>query len=269
MKDVIIVVPLYKDFSCLTQNEILSLQTLNRNLGQYPICCIVPLCLQLPKYVSFFNNNNVCFQRLDQNFFNSVESYNRLCLSKDFYSRFLNYRYMLIYQLDAYVFKDELIVWINAGYDYIGAPYYYDNNQPFDLKTWLVGNGGFSLRSVSQCYRLMKKVKLYSKLLSLAKALHVKKLIRKLLLKVNLVDLSIVEKVLLNKCNEDVFFGIYSKDLMKGFFVAPIEKAIRFSFEAHPSVLFDLNLEELPFGCHAWERYEPEFWSRFIYLQAA
>ena len=30
---------------------------------------------------------------------------------------------MLIYQLDAYVFKDELLNWANKGYDYIGAPW--------------------------------------------------------------------------------------------------------------------------------------------------
>lgn len=30
---------------------------------------------------------------------------------------------MLVYQLDAYAFKDELFFWASLGYDYIGAPW--------------------------------------------------------------------------------------------------------------------------------------------------
>ncbi len=30
---------------------------------------------------------------------------------------------MLIYQLDAYVFKGEWLFWANQEYDYIGAPW--------------------------------------------------------------------------------------------------------------------------------------------------
>jgi hypothetical protein len=37
--------------------------------------------------------------------------------SKQFYERFVAYDYMLIYQLDAYVFKDELDDWSAKGYD--------------------------------------------------------------------------------------------------------------------------------------------------------
>ena len=92
-------------------------------------------------------------------------------LSAEFYERFLNSKYLLIYQLDAYVFKDELTAWCNRGFDYVGAPWTikkkYENPiyKPvlaiksfiYKLKgkpsryAWLgnkVGNGGLSLRKV-------------------------------------------------------------------------------------------------------------------------
>lgn len=61
-----------------------------------------------------------CFER---HFFTSVEGYNKLCYNIDFYSAFRNYDYMLIYQLDAWVFRNELQMWCEKGYDYIGSPF--------------------------------------------------------------------------------------------------------------------------------------------------
>lgn len=43
-------------------------------------------------------------------------------LSAEFYDRFAAYEYVLIYQLDAFVFADRLAEFCQMGYDYIGAP---------------------------------------------------------------------------------------------------------------------------------------------------
>ena len=43
------------------------------------------------------------------------------------------------------------------------------------------------------------------------------------------------------------------------------EEALSFSFERFPSFLFRLNDNKLPFGCHAWRKYQyEEFWATFI-----
>ena len=43
------------------------------------------------------------------------------------------------------------------------------------------------------------------------------------------------------------------------------EEAIAFSFELSPSYLYKLNGNYLPFGCHAWYKYEYEnFWKQHI-----
>lgn len=42
------------------------------------------------------------------------------------------------------------------------------------------------------------------------------------------------------------------------------EEAADFSFEANPSYLFSI-IGKLPFGCHAFEKYEyEEFWKKYI-----
>ena len=49
------------------------------------------------------------------------------------------------------------------------------------------------------------------------------------------------------------------------FFKIPSPKdAINFSFESNPELLYKMNNECLPFGCHAWEKYGKHFWKQFI-----
>lgn len=43
------------------------------------------------------------------------------------------------------------------------------------------------------------------------------------------------------------------------------KKNIQFAFEKYPSYLYNLNNKKLPFGCHAWQKYEYNtFWYNFI-----
>ena len=63
---------------------------------------------------------------------------------------------------------------------------------------------------------------------------------------------------------EDRFFGSTVPRLFEWFRNCPPEEAMQFSFEACPAHLFELNKHKLPMCCHAWEKYEPEFWKAFI-----
>ena len=51
-----------------------------------------------------------------------------LMLSPFFYESFLDFKYVLIHQLDVFIFKDELNYWCNQNYDYIGAPWFKDSS---------------------------------------------------------------------------------------------------------------------------------------------
>lgn len=263
MQPVVIVVPVYKSFDQLDDGERYALQQLKQVLAGFPLVMITGENFDVEGYEIFFEHK-VETERFDDSYFQSVKGYNQLCLSTLFYQRFEKYEYMLIYQTDAFVFANELEYWIQQGFDFIGAPYHTDNSQPFDATIWTVGNGGFSLRSISKCKQLVEKIYSYQSKLQLLEKIGLKRFVTKALIKLHVINLAIIDGILRNRFNEDYVFGVLSKDLMKDFRVAPLEKAIAFSFEAHPSLLYKLNQNTLPFGCHSWERYEPEFWRQFI-----
>lgn len=48
------------------------------------------------------------------------------------------------------------------------------------------------------------------------------------------------------------------------FKIAPLELALRFSFECVPRYCFEKNNNNLPFGCHAWQKYDKKFWEPYL-----
>lgn len=92
-------------------------------------------------------------------------------LSVNFYRSFKEYEFMLIYQLDSYVFRDELLDWCEKDYDYIGAPvhnFILDNfSQRIDIATL---NGGFSLRKINSALRVLSSFRFIYSFKDLLKA---------------------------------------------------------------------------------------------------
>jgi len=160
-------------------------------------------------------------------------------LNGAFYERFVHYEYILIYQLDAYVFRDELEYWCNRGYDYLGAPWF-DGFNLADNDSKLLdiaGNGGLSLRKIS----------------SFVKVLSARGDSKK-----------IIEEYIKSRQNEDLFFSQLAPKIDPSFKIAPPKLAMHFSFECLPKKLYQMIGGKLPFGCHAWERYDFDFWKLFI-----
>ncbi|ADL34915.1 hypothetical protein bpr_I2182 [Butyrivibrio proteoclasticus B316] len=224
--NVAIIVPVYSKE--LTQIEKIALIQLKKTLNRYPIIFIAPESLDLSGITGITDMDFV--QRLPNNFFENVESYNELCLSRKFYELFLKYEYLLFYQLDAFVFEDQLIDFVNLGYDYIGAPWLrgYCNYAFFGRNVFYVGNGGLSLRKTSKMIEVLEK---YEK---------------------EKVDCYI---------NEDVIFASYKN---RGLNIAPIEVALKFSFEGELHRCLAENRGVLPFGCHAWYKTDLKFWKPYI-----
>jgi hypothetical protein len=174
---------------------------------------------------------------------------------------------MLIYQLDAYVFKDELEYWCNKDYDYIGAPWAYKNGSgKIELRT---GNGGFSLRKISSHINLFKKRKIVGSRKELINELWNKGKLNfsKIYTSVpKLFGFGNNSKYFIKqfKENEDYFWTLYAPQIDSNFKVAPPKEAMKFGFELEPRYLYNLNQKKLPFGCHAWEKHEPNFWKNHI-----
>lgn len=267
-----IIVPIYKDFEELSKGELISLTQLYNVLGKHDIYFIGSQNFNWGKFLSNAEKKNIFPQikEFDKFYFESINGYNQLMMSLKFFKKFKGYQYMLIYQLDAYVFKDELEFWCNKGYDYIGAPWFEGWGKPISDKIIGVGNGGFSLRCNDSCIRIIKRSKRirYIKKICIKFDNHkVSYFIR--FLKIfnfyfKILDFSVLPDILRHDLNEDMFLGYIAGRLFKDFKIAPKEGATKFSFEANPSKLFKDNSNMLPFGCHAWEKHDPEFWHQFI-----
>ncbi len=259
MKPVAVVVPLYK--SVLSAYEQIAFKQGLQTLKKHPIKIVKPVSLDISSLLAAHPQPEV--ENFADDYFKSVQTYNRLMLSPEFYERFVDYEYILIYQLDAFVFRDELLEWCSKGFDYIGAPWrierdfssvtdriifslkkqlaiWFDlrdkrrGNQPMDvILKMTVGNGGFSLRKVQ-------------KMLDIVRNKRPK-----------------IEEYLKQEgplYNEDIFFCIEMNRYFTQVSLPHWREALRFSVEDLPSKAFVLNGGQLPFGCHAWDIHEPDFW---------
>ena len=113
-KKVAIVVPLYKEN--FSESEKISLKHLLNFLKNYDKYFIAPKKIK----VSHSKFETI---RFNKKYFLSTKMYSKLLLTQNFYKKFKNYKYILIYQLDALVFSDQLLYWCSKNYDYIGAPW--------------------------------------------------------------------------------------------------------------------------------------------------
>lgn len=284
-KNCIIVIPVYKPLVSKSErqafvNNIVKLKAHDITLATYSGC-------DLTSYKEFAleYNVNIGIKYFAEHYFKSVDSYNSLCLSKDFYITFAEYDYMLICQLDAWVFSDELDYWCGQGYDYVGAPLYYGyNDEKFSVKFRGVGNGGFCLRRIDHCLKVLSQnrkipylkplavLSLYKNLYTyhdnytqnwIKKFIDVPKIILKLFGITNTLGYFISQHN-----NEDMIFGTWANDCWLGTANIPDElTAARFSLETNAQRLYNMNGCKLPFGCHAYEKWNDNgFWNdKIIY----
>ncbi len=261
MSEVIVLIPIYKKE--LTRAESASLKQVLKVCKSRNIMFIHPksLCLNFYEHIIEESSSIVLFKGFDDKYFSSIKGYNQLLMSKHFYSNILEYKYLFIYQLDAWIFRDELNSWINKGYDNVGAPWFMGFSNPeHPEKITGAGNGGCCLRNVRSCIAVLNSFK------------YIQNPFKKF---ANNRTLSgfIYSFLLGNNVNyrfnnfsgyEDRFFADIIPRLFNWFKNCPPEEAMKFSFEVCPSYLFELNKKKLPMCCHAWEKYEPEFWKEFI-----
>lgn len=234
MKEVAVVIPIYKEQP--SETEIHSFKQCLQVLKNHAIVLVVPTEFNLSAYEEYFHPSlSLNTLEFDSSHFSSVKTYSKLLLSKRFYQPFMQYKNILIYQLDAWVFRDELLEWCTLDMDYIGAPWLEapplsSGKKPFITISSLlknrVGNGGFSLRNVSAHLKWTWWTSFVFKLMPK---------------------------------NEDVIWS-----LMVPLKKPSVQKALLFSFEMNPEKSFELTKQQVPFGCHAWEKYNPLFWSKFI-----
>jgi hypothetical protein len=269
-----VVIPVYKEFKCLSKSEIQSLSQCFKKLIGHHFIFIGPTHFNFHDYLLLANENSsyAKVQRFDNHYFESINGYNLLLLSRLFYRKFRNYQYILIYQTDAWVFKNELLMWCKSGYDYIGAPWFSSFSQNITTSNIIgVGNGGFSLRNVKKMISILQRIRVLKFLYSIWCNFKIDSHIsfNKIILTLNFYFKikAFWELPSLLSCDviqEDEFYGHIVSKLFFDFHLAPISEALKFSFEVNPRYLFEMNNYKLPFGCHAWEKYDRKFWDEHL-----
>jgi hypothetical protein len=265
-----VVIPIYKSTPSDTERK--SFDQVLKILGTHPIVLLTYKELILDYYfqIGKINHVDLKIEYFEKSFFEDLKGYNSLCLDVTLYKRFMKYDYILIYQLDAYVFSNKLDYWCNKGYDYIGAPWFDDNlSHEEGANLWAIGNGGFSLRKISAFRNLFVMRK---NIFGLKQLYKKKKLTGKgflWLFKAWIFGHENNFKFLLSEWTdaEDLFYCLRLSDTKLKLKVPALKDAIDFAFEQSPRYLFELNNNTLPFGCHAWNRYETNsFWRKYIPL---
>lgn len=244
---VAVVIPYYK--AELTKIEKQSFEQCLKILKNYDKIFALPEGLEIK-----FNTPSLKTEWFKREFFQNIAGYNKLMLSPGFYERFLEYDYILIYQLDSFVFRDELDYWCNKNYDYIGAPWIATKTllstllEPFASKSikkrapifYKVGNGGFSLRKTETFFKISKELK-------------------------KEINIQLEEKKGEIYCNEDVFWSLKAPKFYPDFAIPGYEEAVKFAIDRKPDIALKINNNELPFGCHGIDKPKVvKFWAPII-----
>lgn len=254
--------------TALTPDEEISARHLRRYLGGYDKYYVVPRG-------SGASLEGMTTVEVDRKYFGSAQAHGRLIYNPGFYRRFSDYRYILLYHLDALVFRDELSAWCAEGWDYIGAPWIPGPDYPW-VKEPAVGNGGFTLMNVHSSLTVLHNryrqqparfwedrfapvFKVLPGVLRWPKRLLPGAMQRRIPRQIGRV-LGNMEQAEVNVRNNDLFWSFRAVELMPEFRIPDWRTGLRFSFEAPPRRCFELNDGRLPFGCHAWPKYDRAFW---------
>lgn len=251
-----VIIPIYKDL--LTHYERLSLKSGFDKFSKYTKVLVKPLGLNTSEIENEFEFDKI--EEFDPIYFKGREGYNKLMLSTEFYERFLDSTYLLILQLDVFVFNNELPMWIEKNFDYVGAPWvsgssisknlhavkmligkiFSNKHVIFKFQTRdRVGNGGFSLRKVRSHYDATIKLKA-------------------------VIDFYI-QNLGVHNYNEDVFWSMEPVRCGLDFKIPSMQEALPFAFDTNPAKMYVLNNKKLPMACHGWfSRKHIEFWSKII-----
>ncbi len=268
IKDLCVIIPVHKPE--LSKAEEISLKQCRKILLKYPVFLIYPHNVNTNAYTDIYPELNLAPVPLF--WLDSLSSYNKMKCSLSFYELFKQYKFMMTYELDAFIFSDNWNQCSTFNFDYIGAPWY-EGLTKADKNSEItgVGNSGFSIRNINRCIEVLKDIEKVRNVWNLFHKFRVYKLLKFSYIarifnpawNINVTNEDVFVLMKTKGENEDVF---WTRSVYQAFFfkIADTTNAYKFSFEVNPSKLFELNNSTLPIGCHAWEKFELPFWKNFI-----
>lgn len=265
---VIIAIPVYKNPD---EFEIISLRRCCQVLSRYEMSLVCPEGFDTSILKSLWSEYGLVFSedRFNPSYFINLAGYNRLMLSTEFYDRYSQYDYILIYQPDAFVFDDKLVEWCVKGYDYVGAPLFGAyTDKVFYKDRGRVGNGGLSLRRVKAFTDYFNGKHNVIPVCDIARRINLKDKIytRWFVWLLMVFGWRNTPKSFADnwEYNEDDFWSGVLCGTNYEMKKPSVREAMDFAFERFPKEVYDIT-GCLPFGAHAWRKYEyEEFWRMYI-----
>ncbi len=255
-------------------------------LNKYKICIVTYKKNNLNEYIKLAQKYkiNILTEFFDFKNFKSIQSYNNFMLSINFYKRFKEFEYILIYQLDAYVFRDELEEWCKKKYSYIGAPIFKGGRKCDKNSEYMqCMNGGLSLRNTKDMINILsdiRKIYIFENKYERQNLISKIKAIIKILTIKNDYDLEIannyhedilLSKIFIEKINNfksrPKFWDKVIKIRTNIYNLPSFNESYKFSFEENIEYLSTLYNNSLPTFCHAFQlEYKRTFWNKHITL---
>jgi hypothetical protein len=251
-----------------TPEERISLRHLVHFLGRYEKYLIAPRGMRIEL-------EGFRVKHFSRKYFGSAVAHNHLLFNPLFYRSFGDYEYVFLYHLDSLAFADQLEYWCGQNFDYIGPPWMHCPDSPWVTRP-RVGNGGFSLLRVRSVltvlynrYRMEPStywIDMFTRNgRHLRPLIHLLEKLQPLFPKSKLVNVPLAEWRKAedpgpNSRNNDIFWSDRAITFLPEFKVASFEDGLRFGFEVAPRTCFEMNGRKMPFGCHAWARYDRSFW---------
>jgi hypothetical protein len=236
-------------------------------LNNHPIFLVCPDYLDTSQFKAIARNFEIT--RVPPQYLASLQAYNRFKISRYLYDRFAAFDFLLTYELDAFVFRDDLSSWCDKNYDFVGAPWFDGFVDANPNSNPLLGcNSGFSLRKTSSCQRVLRTLRMiepFSTVFNRWKQNNypsIRGLYR--LIRLSVLSNLFHERFNAYNKNEDLFWSIAAAQRLGWFRVAEYEVARAFSFECLPERLYQEQNRQLPFGCHKWNAYNLAFWTPHI-----
>jgi hypothetical protein len=188
--------------------------------------------------------------RVEPSWMGSRAAYNRLMIAPLVYDRLSGRSHILVHEPDSLVLRDELDHWCRQPFDYIGAPWFEGFSDPAPHAAPIgVGNFGLSLLRVDAVRAALTSRQRWQPLTArMRRGLQAIRARGQLRSTWRFYD---------GHC--DIFWSAVVPTLVPSFRVAPIAAALRFSWEVLPARCFELTGGQLPFGFHAWARYDRDF----------
>lgn len=257
----IVVIPVHKEYP--SKYEKVSLIQCNKILSyNNEIVLVYPRKLNISKYLELIPSLKPI--AVDDQWMSSIKSYNKMMMSDRFFSLLNGYSHALIHEPDAIVLKDVLYEWCEKPYDYIGAPWFLGYGKAEDTSPLLgVGNFGFSLHNLFSSRKILcSSLRWYPYTAILRDLLSFfrgdfKRALRGINALHESGRLRGAYKIFYHNC--DRFWSDLVPSVDKMFRVAPVQEAIRFSWETLPRRCMEMNGGATPFGLHKWYKYDFDF----------